>query len=77
MCLLLAGKHSFLNLCPLVVDSLAFSVLDRHQRDPREVARGEPGRPRGLGEGRGEGRLQPQAAQKQVHQRRVDRSDTG
>jgi len=55
----------------------AFSVLDRYQRDPRKVARGEPSRPCGLGEGRGEGRLQPQAAQEQVHQRRVDSSGTG
>ena len=31
------------------------------------MAGGEPGRPGGLGEGRSEGRIQPQAAQEQVH----------
>jgi hypothetical protein len=39
---------------------------DCDQGDAGAVAGGEPGGPRGLGEGRGAGRIQPQAAQEQV-----------
>ncbi len=43
-----------------------FRCLDCDQGDAGAVAGGEPGGPRGLGEGRGAGRIQPQAAQEQV-----------